>query len=630
MTGGIANTAYDYGTATVELTSSSGVRIDISKLLAEINIHESLTKPYITGTIVVIDSANVFNKLNLLGQEVIDIKQITNIHNDPIIEGRRFAITGIKRQTKIQDSASVFVISFTSAYMYINKKFRFSKKYDGKPENIISDISNETLNVPVSIASSEQSEMRVIIPFTMSPLESMVWLKNRCTTSNGIPFFLHANSIYDKQDGLNLVSFKELLDQPEFNSGDNNEFKYSSVTATETAKAYTTEKFNSLKYKIASFDVVDNEKTLSLMENAGYGAQYLWVDTIEDKAFEKRYRVTEELSKLPSPNSGQYDYDPNLPDGLGKPLHEGVSAYVSQITTTKLFEDKLSYNEEDTSEKHQNKARSNGLKAFSVKETITIQCPGFAFMEHKKGLIGNNQINLYIPRDQPAELETNPDEIKDIKRSGKYIIVHQRHMFKNKQYNVILTCIKIDNASGLGSGMAASANARPDVTIPGNSGSQSGGGGGTNPSSGENEKTQPSTTTTENINVEQSTVDSIQNSANNALGAAHEQNGLNSAPPADLLNNNRDAAEYIAYVTDGYDVTSVVSGYRNVSYNTAVGGKTNSMHLQNRAIDFKTNAPVNVVQARVSELQSQGAPLGYSYYAGSGFWHFDNGGVRTW
>lgn len=124
----------------------------------------------------------------------------------------------------------------------------------------------------------------------------------------------------------------------------------------------------------------------------------------------------------------------------------------------------------------------------------------------------------------------------------------------------------------------------------------------------------------------------IQDRANNTLGGSHNNPdskayGLNSKPPVNLQNNNREAAEAIAYITDGYN-TDIYSGYRNPAYNAAVGGAKNSMHLQNRAIDFGSNIPRDVFIKRVGELRSQGYNIGYGIYSWG--YHVDNGPNRNW
>ena len=87
------------------------------------------------------------------------------------------------------------------------------------------------------------------------------------------------------------------------------------------------------------------------------------------------------------------------------------------------------------------------MKAFSIKGFISAQCPGYNFFG--RDLIGQNQIDVYVPKDLPIDFDTSEDFIMDKKRSGKYIMTNVRHMFKNSQYSVTVGGIKIDNYASI-------------------------------------------------------------------------------------------------------------------------------------------------------------------------------------
>ena len=437
---------YDFGETKVKIFPASGkTPVDITRLVQELSFFESLKDPYVSGTLLIIDSANIFNYVNFLGQERIDI-EVTDIYKTPQIK-KSFAITSVRKQEKTNDSTSAYVISFIDLHMYRNQKITFSKKYDGTPDAIIQKISNEFLGVPVNGGGVAQSNMRVITPLTNSPLESMTWLKNRCTTATGAPFFLHSSL---QNNNLSLIDLNTLLGQSVFNGSE--PFKYSTPNRPSNS-SYSKEEFSSLSHKIASLNMSVNQDVLDLLAGDAYGSHYNYIDTTEMKALERHYDLTEPLGALTKPN-GLEDYEQTLPGGMGPALHtpQANSSYVSQIVTTKLFEDIFSYNEEVTVEKHALKDKSKGLKKFAIKGAITLNCPGYEFFG--KDLMGKNQIDVFIPKDRPFEAENvSEDEIKDRKRSGKYVITNMRHMFRNSMYSVTLTAIKIDNDRKLPSEM---------------------------------------------------------------------------------------------------------------------------------------------------------------------------------
>ena len=47
--------------------------VDLARVVSEINIYEHIDKPYLTGSIMFNDNANIFNEVNWLGTEKIEI-----------------------------------------------------------------------------------------------------------------------------------------------------------------------------------------------------------------------------------------------------------------------------------------------------------------------------------------------------------------------------------------------------------------------------------------------------------------------------------------------------------------------------------------------------------------------------
>ena len=110
MAGPPQPTPYDFGEYTVVITNADGKRVDVSNLVIELNFFESLKDPYVSGSFLILDSANVFNFTNFRGQEIVDIK-VTDFFGAERIN-KTFAIKSVVRQDKLNDTASGHIISF--------------------------------------------------------------------------------------------------------------------------------------------------------------------------------------------------------------------------------------------------------------------------------------------------------------------------------------------------------------------------------------------------------------------------------------------------------------------------------------------------------------------------------------
>ena len=438
MTQNEISNPYDYGYHKISIEGPRFNSVNIEHLVLEISLYENLGSPFVSGNMIILDSANLSNHVNFMGQEKIKIELYDPYEQQFVVKS--FVTTGVKRAEKTSDNASSFIISFVEEHVTLSNITRFSKTYEGKIETIISDILADQLNVQVQTDTSAQAVMRYIAPYTISPLKAVNMLRRRATSANGAPFFLYSSI---KRPGLRLANLETLISQPAFN---NQPFIYSIVTDPEYSEySYSVENMEDRSHKIRSLNIMDNEDVVHLFEEAGFGAQYLWLDTVKDIATELRHRSPEVLRRLPKMN-GDINYDDNFTVG-GKPYHEGVSKYTTEITTKCLFDNINSLKEEVVIDDHMRKAQDRSIRAMLSKAPMTVQLPGYQFFENEA--IGK-VINLEIPKDIPImdEAATGEDVI-DKKRSGRYLVYGTRHLFKNGQYSANLNVTKLDNKDSI-------------------------------------------------------------------------------------------------------------------------------------------------------------------------------------
>ena len=87
---------------------------DVRTSISELNIFESLDKPYLTGTVAILDDKGLFDKISFNGTEKLRIS-IASVGNelDPIIE-REFFLNSVEKQKKSNDNgkSSMFLFTF--------------------------------------------------------------------------------------------------------------------------------------------------------------------------------------------------------------------------------------------------------------------------------------------------------------------------------------------------------------------------------------------------------------------------------------------------------------------------------------------------------------------------------------
>lgn len=420
-----------------------GGPVDFGALITQLDIFQNLGNPYVTARIMYTDSANFSNAVNILGQEKVTI--IMKDVEGQVLLQKDFFITSLELSQKVGDDKSVNVISLAEEHLLLNNSTRFSKSYEGKPSDICNNICFEQLGVNVRVSEpAEQKEMRVIIPYTMTPLNAAQWMAKRCTVSKGIPFLFYKKV---NEDNLRLDSVSSLFNEGAINEGD--PIIFGTLSYEEGSSGEDDDK---VRKKITNYTIKSSENSLSAMVRNMYGGYYNWVNTIEDMvSHEYIHSLQEDLTKIPKPNGQNmpYNYDPEFSMMGGRPYHAGQNTYTTQITTGKLFEPTslMSYAEEKNPQDHMYKATARALFSFMDQQPIDITLPatetGFGF-----DVLGK-MIEIEIPKDLPITTDENAKDTVDKKRSGKYLVCGLKHTIFGEVYNVVMTLTKADTDSAL-------------------------------------------------------------------------------------------------------------------------------------------------------------------------------------
>jgi hypothetical protein len=105
--------------------------------------------------------------------------------------------------------------------------------------------------------------------------------------------------------------------------------------------------------------------------------------------------------------------------------------------------------------------------------------------------------------------------------------------------------------------------------------------------------------------------------------------GVTSSTGADLGHTNRTLlARFDAVQRQFGEHLDIISGYRSVAHNRAVGGAEGSMHTHGNAIDLATGHMTHPQRLRLIELAAQNGITGVGVYANN--LHFDLGRKRAW
>ena len=163
--------------------------IELRALVTDIEIYEHINLPYLTGKLAFLDNASLHDRIDIQGCETVTIRLKESVR-DKSVE-KVFIIDKQIDVTKSGQTHDLITLHLIDELGYFSRMKNVNKCYFGAPHKIISDIAKDYLNVDVvnEISDVYQSKIKVIIP-NLTPVEAMVWVLNRATTSVGSPCYL--------------------------------------------------------------------------------------------------------------------------------------------------------------------------------------------------------------------------------------------------------------------------------------------------------------------------------------------------------------------------------------------------------------------------------------------------------
>jgi len=411
---------------------------EISAVTSEFVIYEHIEKPYLTMMFQFYDDANIVQTVDIQGGEKLTIKLQQTEEIDTGIEiVKEFVIDKITSVVKADDRSEMVVLHCTEYHMFESVVQNVNKCYNGSPSSIIENIITNYTNKKIVIDGVDSvNDMKVIIP-NLNPITAATWLKERTTTSIGLPFFLFSPL---GVNNLVLRSFEEMLKQPVENITTPYVYSSSLINSVGMSKYYAIQNYR--------YESSDN---LTRLINAGLvNSTYSFYDihrgipeTINFKA-ENMFETLTTLNLLGGENK-RYNYasDYKIKD---KKISNYSSHTISKISSTGAYRGRdtaefRSYGDETLGGDHNKIITSKSIKGFISKTPLMITVKGREFITGNNNYTIGKTIRIIFLDTDPAS-----DKIagrKDLKKSGDYIIVGAKHSFGGETVNTELLCGRI-------------------------------------------------------------------------------------------------------------------------------------------------------------------------------------------
>lgn len=401
--------------------------LEISDIVTEIEIYNSLHVPFKTGKILFTDGRGILDKLRIVGGEIITVLISTSAKNsDEQLIKSTFIVDGIDSMQKTANN-SVYLFTLSSIYMYRNMYTRISEHFSGRSSDAIEKILVRTMNNLTAKSEDDAREMIAIEPSKDNVSfiipnkrlsEALVWIRDKSRSESATPYFIF-----------------ELID---------NSMAYASYGFLIKKNAIATySKFDTLKtdpqstyYEIKSIHINKLPNAYDNIVSGMYASKTFAYDLHTKEVKIEKYNINDYQDASDLLNKEQINTGILLDQKVPSEMSDVQHNFTFSTSTDEPSEGVVDNNTEEA-DMHLN----------AEKYVPYLKSKRSQINQHQItcGVIGN--INIYPGAIVNIEIPTNDlpevgSDNLDKALSGRYMITNVRHQFTSNKHTTLFECMK--------------------------------------------------------------------------------------------------------------------------------------------------------------------------------------------
>lgn len=415
-----------YIVKSIILTNHSGITGEISNIVADFKITETIYSPVMIALFRIKDEANFFEEFQLVGQEKIEVSLFrkplgSNQEQEVKITFYVSEYPVYGRGTK--QSVSLYTIKAITKHGFINSFKTISRAVESNTSAEIKNIlTNDLLVEKFQIQGNPVSTFKGVIPI-MKPLEAASWLNSKTYDENGFPFFFYETL----NDRVLLKSYSSLSDNIS-----NPIFRIFEDHKIFRGEARTLASYIEQQNRILSFSSELNLSKVYAAEKGAYASTHVSFDIAKKKIDVKTYNYEKDLNKT---------FVLNKTPGLSEKFQVPIDISGSNKKYNELFDSRITYHALNSlsftkSNLHDIQYSFPGKRSgiLETLDTYSIELQVYGDFSLNSG----KRIEVRVPKAidpqeyQKAKIMGNVDDIYDSIISGTYIVIGVVHNFSDE------------------------------------------------------------------------------------------------------------------------------------------------------------------------------------------------------
>jgi len=194
----------------IEIFSANGTGVEVTDMVAEIQIFEDMFAPCVTGTLAISDSIDLVNKFPFVGEEKVIIKIKTPAMPDTKETriDQEFYIYKMTNRKVLGDKQIFYMLHFCSFELLADANIKLSRSFDGKISDLAKKIvKDEILKTNLDFRVDETKNSVKYVSNYWSPYKNINYLLERAQSKNGTPNYV----FFENRRGLNFLSLSSIF-----------------------------------------------------------------------------------------------------------------------------------------------------------------------------------------------------------------------------------------------------------------------------------------------------------------------------------------------------------------------------------------------------------------------------------
>ena len=404
----------------VMIVGSSGLRVNVTDQIRELNIYQNLNSPYMSGNLLLADSEGVAELLPLLGQERLLFSLRTPEHEGKVDFNNYHAIIyNVEKRFHTTEREQSFLLNWTTIDHYKNIRTKISESFKGNISEIVTKILRDEnyLGTKKHINIEKTQNIRKFVFPNINPFQAILLVKEEALSEGErAPHFL----FYENPEGYHFRSLDSQIGQlGTLNVPHKRTYKYQPPKSTgksDPDKALNT---------ILSWTVDDNSNSFFNTRHGMYASTLFYHDIFNKNIKEFEYNYTrDKIGKRNSTNQESKNVGSIIAQtkiDMGKKLDEFpyTKIFVHPTASKKLYFEGDDKGSDNNAEEWLQESRSRALE----REYFTLKIETYGDTDIMVG----DMINVVIPSNKPLAPPIVRASVDPI-LSGRYIITHLQHL----------------------------------------------------------------------------------------------------------------------------------------------------------------------------------------------------------